>query len=158
MAGKFKDFSKKLGDAAKNTARKSEELIETGKIKGKIKEEEREIEKLKMEIGEKAFQKFMDKEEIFSEAVELCEAIIAAKDRSAEYEMKILELKHIRVCSACNAEVDNTIAFCPNCGNKFEPIVKEEPEQEPEGKVCGSCKAPIEDDTLFCPSCGAKVE
>ncbi|MBN2558370.1 MAG: zinc ribbon domain-containing protein [Clostridia bacterium] len=157
MAGKFKDFGKKLGDAAKNTAKKAEESIETGKFKGKIREQENEIEKLKMQIGEAAYAMFLEGKEVFPEAAELCGSISAAKELIKEHEEKIMELRHIRICSSCGEEVEDTVAFCPKCGNKFEPKAVEEPEDEAKGNVCASCGAEIEDGVAFCPSCGAKV-
>ncbi|MFO7612961.1 MAG: zinc ribbon domain-containing protein [Clostridia bacterium] len=157
MAGKFKDFGKKLGDAAKNTAKRSEEMIEIGKVKGKIRDQENEIEKHKMQIGEAAYAMFLEGRELFPEAVALCESISAAKELIKENEEKIMELKHIRVCTSCGEEAEDTIAFCPKCGNKFEPKVVEEPEDESKGNVCVSCGAELEDGVAFCPSCGAKV-
>lgn len=157
MAGGLKGFGKKLGDAAKNTAKKSEELIEIGKVKGKIRDEEGKIEKLKMQIGETAYSKFKEGADTFSEATELCTGIDEALDAIKGFEDKILQLKHIRICPECGAEVEDIVAFCSKCGNKFEPLPVEE-ESEPEGIKCKSCGADLEEGTAFCGDCGAKVE
>ncbi len=161
MAGMFKDIGKKIGDAAKSTAKKSEEMIETGKIKSKIRENENEIEKMKKEIGEVAYAKYSEGDKIFDEAAVICESIKAAEEKIAELEVEILRLRHVRVCPSCQTEVEDTVAFCPKCGHKFEPLPEpeeEKPEEEAPEKVCPSCGAEVEEGVAFCPSCGAKVE
>ncbi len=158
--GKLKGFGKKLSDAAKNTAKKSEELIEIGKVKNKIKDAENNIEKLKMSIGETAYSKFKDGESTFPEAEEICSGINEAFDTIKDLEDKIMQLKHIRNCPDCSTEVDDVVAFCPKCGHKFEPLPVDEEEvaEKSEGLKCNSCGADLEEGTAFCGGCGAKVE
>lgn len=161
--GKLKGFGKKLSDAAKNTAKKSEELIEIGKVKNKIKDAESNIVKLKMSIGETAYTKFKDGEATFSEAEEICSTIDEALESIKGFEEKIMLLKHIRNCPECSTEVEDVVAFCPKCGHKFEPLPVaeeeiEETEEEPAGLKCKSCGADLEEGTAFCGGCGTKVE
>jgi len=158
--GKLKGFGKKLSDAAKNTAKKSEELIEIGKVKGKIRDEENNIEKLKMNIGETAYSKFKDGEATFPEAEEICASIDEALDTIKDLEDKIMQLKHIRICPECSTEVEDVVAFCAKCGHKFEPLPVEEEEtaEESDGPKCASCGADLDEGSAFCGGCGAKVE
>lgn len=157
--GKLKGFGKKLSDAAKNTAKKSEELIEIGKVKNKIREAENNIEKLKMGIGETAYAKFKAGETTFAEAEESCGSIDEALETIKGFEAKILQLKHIRICPDCSTEVEDTVAFCPKCGHKFEPLpVEEEEAEEADVLKCASCGVVLDEGASFCGSCGAKVE
>lgn len=157
--GKLKGFGKKLSDAAKNTAKKSEELIEIGKVRGKIRDTENDIEKIKMQIGETAYNKFKEGSSTFPEAEELCSGIDEALEKIKDFEEKILSLKHIRICPECSTEVEDTVAFCSKCGFKFEPLPEvEEVEEDPQGLKCKACGAELEEGVAFCGSCGAKVE
>lgn len=162
MAGAFKDFGKKIGQAAKNTAKKSEELIEIQKIKGKISKQESNINDFIKKIGEVVLAKFEAGEPTFDEAEELCNQIMAAREEMANLEEEILELKHIRTCPSCGAENEDEVTFCPKCGFKYEP--KPEPEPEPEeeeadeGFKCASCGAGLEEGAAFCPNCGEKTK
>lgn len=161
MAGKFKDFGKKIGQAAKNTAKKSEELIEIQKVKGKIKDHETSVYGFIKQIGEIALEKHENGEKTFDEADELCKQIEEARESIKGLEAEILELRHIRVCPSCGKENDDEVVFCPKCGFKYEP--KPEPEPEPkegteEGNKCKKCGEPLEEDTAFCPNCGEKVD
>lgn len=157
--GKLKGFGKKLSDAAKSTAKKSEELIEIGKVKSKIRDAENNIEKMKMNIGEAAYTKFKDGGKIFPEAEEMCKGIDEAFESIKNLEANILRLKHIRICPGCSTEVEDTVAFCAKCGHKFEPLPVTEEEVEDDGELkCEKCGAPIEEGAAFCGGCGAKVE
>lgn len=168
MSNVFKSFGRKISDAAKSTAKKSEELIETSKLRSKIKENESEIEKLKKEIGEAAYAKFVEGVKIFDEAEEMCESIKGFEEKIAEIEVDILSLRRIRVCPSCQTEVEETVVFCSNCGHKFEPLPEPEVEEEEteveanEGEVpenvCPSCGEELEEGAAFCPSCGTKIE
>jgi DNA-directed RNA polymerase subunit RPC12/RpoP len=156
--GKLKGFGKKLSDAAKNTAKKSEELIEIGKVKAKIRDAENDIEKTKMEIGEIAYKKFKDGEATFAEAEEMGTKIDGFLDDIKDFEEKILRLKHVRICPDCGEEVEDIVAFCSKCGHKFEPLPAEEKEEVDDVLKCKSCGAELEEGVAFCGKCGAKVE
>jgi uncharacterized membrane protein YvbJ len=158
--GKLKGFGKKLSDAAKSTAKKSEELIEIGKVKAKIRDAENEIEKAKMQIGEAAYKRFKEGESTFPEAEEMGGKIDGILDDIKGLEEKILRLRHVRACPGCGDEVEDTVAFCSKCGHKFEPLPVEEEEEDEDGDVlkCKSCGAEIEEGSAFCGKCGAKVE
>lgn len=156
--GKLKGFGKKLSDAAKSTAKKSEEMIETGKIKSKIRDAENNIEKMKLSIGEAAYSKFKEGGKTFPEAEEICSGIDVVYESIKEYEEKILSLKHIRICPGCSSEVEDTVAFCAKCGHKFEPLPVIEEEEEVDELKCKACGAHLEQGVAFCGGCGAKVE
>lgn len=159
MSGKFKEFGKKIGQAAKNTAKKAEEGIEIQKVKGKIKDKENSISGFMKQIGVVALEKYEKGEKTFEEAEELCKQIEEAREAIKDLEGEILELRHIRVCPSCGAENEDEVAFCPKCGFKFEP--KPEPEVEvevEEGNKCKGCGQVLGDGTVFCPNCGTKAE
>lgn len=159
MAGKFKEFGKKIGQGVKNTAKKSEELIEIQKVKSKIRDEENKISGFMKQIGEVALAKFENGEKTFDEAHELCEQIMKAREEIKNLDTEIMDLRHIRVCPECGAENEDEVAFCPKCGFKYEPkpepVVEEEVE---EGPKCSKCGEVLDGETAFCPNCGEKVE
>ncbi len=158
MSGKFKEFGKKIGQAAKNTAKKSEEMIEIQKVKGRIKDQENSIAGFMKKIGEVALEKYENGEKTFDEAEELCKQIDEARAAIKVLEVEILDLRHIRMCPSCGAENDDEVLFCPKCGFKFEPKPEPEPEvKADEGLKCKGCGQPIEEGTAFCPNCGEKA-
>ncbi|SDR17519.1 double zinc ribbon domain-containing protein [Natronobacterium texcoconense] len=54
-------------------------------------------------------------------------------------------------CHSCGAEVDASMAFCPDCGAELEE------DDEPELTACPSCENPV-DDEAYCPSCGLHLD
>lgn len=156
MAASFKSFSKKIGNAAKNTAKKSEELIEIGKQNHKISGEKEKINKTIFEIGNMVLENYNNGADEKPEYVEKCTAIEEYKNNIIELEEKIMELKHIKICPECNKEVADDIMFCSSCGHKFEAKV-EVVEADPDAVLCPHCNEDIEDGISFCPKCGGKV-
>lgn len=51
-------------------------------------------------------------------------------------------------CPKCNADVQEGIKFCPNCGSKLTA---------PGMMPCPKCNADVKVGAKFCPSCGAKL-
>ena len=50
-------------------------------------------------------------------------------------------------CCNCNANINDTDMFCPECGAKQEPPL-----------YCANCGTRLEPDELFCHECGAKTD
>ena len=48
-------------------------------------------------------------------------------------------------CTKCNAEIEDSAMFCPECGSKIERVV-----------FCASCGAKLEGGATFCSNCGKK--
>ena len=49
-------------------------------------------------------------------------------------------------CSKCNAEIDDSAIFCPECGSKIEKTA-----------FCANCGAKLETGAVFCSNCGEKI-
>lgn len=71
-------------------------------------------------------------------------------------------------CAACAHKFPNTMTFCPNCGNKYNPCPNCGTDNLEGARRCVSCGTPLQqkqkcvrcgavvaDGALFCPECGA---
>ncbi|MGI6224927.1 MAG: hypothetical protein ACOYJ1_01600 [Peptococcales bacterium] len=90
----FKDIGKKIGSAAGATATKAKDLAEITKLNSKISDQEKQIEKLYKEIGEKIFE--LDKANPESPVNELCAKVISAQQTITELKLKIEEIKNTK--------------------------------------------------------------
>jgi len=88
----FNDIGKKIGSAAGATAAKAKDLAEVTKLNSQISDQEKQIDKLYLEIGKQIFE--LEKENPESPVNELCGKIIAAQKTIAEIKQKIEEIKN----------------------------------------------------------------
>jgi ribosomal protein L40E len=153
MATFFENLGKKAGEAVK----KSGELVEITKINMNISSEEGKIQKIYTQIGKKVYESFCSTGETNEDFAEDCNAIKEHEKTIAELKEKIMELKNIKICTGCGAEMDRAAMFCAKCGAKQEVPQPVQPEAA-SSKACPSCGASVPEDSAFCTSCGAKME
>jgi len=154
----FENLTKKVTETARAAAKKSNKLVEVTKLNMNIAAEEDKIRKLYGEIGKMVYETYENTGEVPDKFRELCERIKEHNDNICEMKQKILELKNIKYCPGCNAELERDVAFCPKCGTKQEipqPEVAEE--EEPEENKCPSCGAEVGEDAAYCSKCGCKL-
>jgi ribosomal protein L40E len=158
----FDNLTRRVSDTAKAAAKKSSELVEVTKLNMNIGSEEDKIEKLYGKIGKMIYERYGAEEEVDDELRELCDKISAHMAGIGDMREKILELKKVKKCPNCNAEIEIAMAFCPRCGTKQEiPQPKEETSEADEEaivqKTCPDCGAKNSADASFCNECGAKL-
>lgn len=120
--GFFDDLSKKASQTYKNTAEKTNKLTREMKLKSLINDDKTRIERLYIEIGRKVYEKHVREEniDIKNELIEECSKIDAYAKEIEDMRMEILELKNLRLCKKCAAEVPLNAKFCPKCGVALE--------------------------------------
>lgn len=114
----FENLTRKVSDTAKAAAKKSSEVVEVTKLNLSIGAEEDKIKKLYTEIGKSIYETYAKGEAVGEEFKGQCDIIRSYEDNIKEMKAKILELKEMKLCSACGAELETGIAFCPKCGAK----------------------------------------
>ena len=85
------NLGKKIGSAAGATKAKAKDLAETTKLNSQISDQEKQIQKLYSEIGEKIFE--LDKENPESPVRDLCDKVLAAQQTIVELKEKIDAIK-----------------------------------------------------------------
>ncbi len=90
----FSKISKKLGDIAQNTVKKTGELYDTTKLNLEIKKEEDSIRDLYMEIGKYCFECCEAGKEFDSYIMELCGKITGHINNIDSLKKKIEEIKN----------------------------------------------------------------
>lgn len=133
----------------------------TTKLNRQVAREEEKIEKLESDIGALVYQKFARGEKVDDELVASCQEIAKVRQGIEDVQEKIRQLKDLKKCTACGAEIDEEQTFCSKCGAKQEARVMTPATEAPAAeaspkKKCTACKQEIRQDQVFCPHCGAK--
>lgn len=114
------NLSKRVTDTAKAAAKKSGEIVEVTKLNMSISAEEDKIEKSYSTIGKVVYEAFAAGKEIPVEFHEVCIKLMESLKNIEDMKEKVLELKDLKTCPNCNAELEIEVAFCPKCGTKQE--------------------------------------
>ncbi len=154
----FDNLGKKVGEAAQAAAKKSSELVETTKLNMSINTAEDKINKIYLKIGENIFAKYNAGQEIDPDFIDDCKQVKELKEEIDELKAKIMELKNVKLCTSCGAELNKDVMFCPKCGAKQEQPAPTKEEEASKNVFCKNCGASIPEGSAFCQSCGAKVE
>ena len=148
----FNDLGKKIGGAAEVAAEKAKvaagaaadkakEIAEVTKLNNEISAEQKQIDKLYLDIGKLIYEK--DKDDPNSVVAEQCQRIMACEKSIADLNNKIQQIKSgdqqtanadsVQASPEVPAQEIPKKKFCPNCGAELPA----------EGKFCQSCGAPI---------------
>lgn len=124
-----KDFLDELSKTAQSLTEKVSSVYESSKLRSKIAAEEHESVKLMAEIGKIVYARFAEGKEVDSEFQELCEGILGHKKAVDELKATAAGKKGLKICPACEKEIDKDAMFCPYCGT---PVPNPEPAPEEE--------------------------
>ncbi len=163
-------FAKSVGDGAKTAVKKSEDMVEIARLNKAITNEEDRIKLTYVEIGKEIYSRYERNDNIHEELVELCGRIDEYHKNILGIREKIAQLKNVKICSSCGAELELNSEFCVKCGGKQEifqtgnnePIeadmIQEVQEDEViKPKFCSACGQEAMPDSKFCQGCGAKL-
>lgn len=134
MGDFFEDLGKKITETAGAVTKKTEEMMETQKIKSQIRLEERNKENALQELGKQVYDRYQNGEIVDADFVGLCEAIEQYEEAIQSCLKELAELKGMTLCKSCNGELQAEMVYCPKCGTKVEEEIyfKEETENEPD--------------------------
>lgn len=84
-------LGKKIGSAAETTASKAKEVAETTKLKNRISDQEKQMEKNFLEIGKNMF--ILERDNPESPVAELCTNILSCQNKIEELLQEIENIK-----------------------------------------------------------------
>jgi hypothetical protein len=145
----FENISKRVSETAKAAAKKSGNIVEITRLGVSISAEEDKIKKVCTDMGRIVYEAYTGGEGIADELKELCGKIDAYEKNIEEMKQKILELKNVKECPSCGAELDIDMAFCYSCGEKQpvpQPIEAKDEEAADEEGASGEDQAEEEPD------------
>lgn len=125
-------ISEKLSSGATAVSNSTKRMSEIAKLNSKINKNLSDVNNKYTEIGRIVKLELMDKIE-HQEVKRLVSEIDALLTEVNESREKISDLKGVKVCPSCGAQVSRDAAFCPNCGVKqavsevqnSEPVIED---------------------------------
>lgn len=115
----FDDITKNVAKAARAATKKTEEVINKGKIKFALANLQSDLDELYEELGRLRYDSVS-----LGAAHGSKEAAVIRKIDSIKADMEILKAEITRtakdnVCPECNKPVKKGLSFCPFCGEKL---------------------------------------
>lgn len=153
--GFFNDLKDTVKDAGKDISDKARTSADNAKIKSQIKDKEKEIENLVLQVGYRYLEKCTDDvDPEFSDLISQIrglQAEIGALKNSLEANSAPAGSRQCTNCGQYNAP---EAKFCVACGAELklpEPETEEAPAPE---KFCPACGGANSADSAFCVNCG----
>ena len=110
----FNELGKKLSQAGQDAAQQTKMFAETTKISSYISDEEKRIDDLYKQIGKSYFEANRNNgSDIY--AAQIAE-IVNSQNKILEYQQQIRDIKGIKNCPNCGAELNKNSGFCSSCG------------------------------------------
>lgn len=119
----FDKLSETLTTTGKAAAQKTKEMADLAKLSAQVAQQESKIKTWYQVVGEKVYQQEKDQEHAELEAE--FGMITEAFAEIAKLKKQIADIKGVRECAACGADVDAKALFCPKCGAKMEQEAQE---------------------------------
>lgn len=124
----FDDLSKKLTQAGQATIQKTKEIADITRINSNISDEEKRINNFYTEIGKLYVS--LHSEDFENDFTSMFDGINAAQAKIKELKKELEQIKGVKKCPNCGAEVNNEAVFCSGCGGKM-PQEEQEAGEEP---------------------------
>jgi RNA polymerase subunit RPABC4/transcription elongation factor Spt4 len=138
-----------LKNVAKDVTKKSGKLVESTKLSAKIASEKAKLEKLYTELGEQVYNDYTSGEKFDGKYNQFFSDINLAKKEIDDLREDKADVKGVKTCNNCGAEIKQEAKFCTNCG-----APQDQEETPPATKNCPNCGAELDIDAKFCPECG----
>lgn len=116
--GFFDNLGSTLSEKGKIVADKAKEMADVTKLKMDISSEEGKIKEAYLEIGKLFCQK--DVSEVPEEFIPYVQIVGNAKAEIENLKAQINDLKGVKTCPGCGADVPVEASFCSACGSKVE--------------------------------------
>jgi len=149
----FDKLSKTVTEAGQKTIAKTKELADTSRLNSMISEEETVITNQYFQIGKLYVS--IHKEDFEEDFAGMIATIMEAEAKIKDCKMQIQDIKGVRRCEKCGAEVANEAAFCSACGASMPKISVS---VAVDVVKCENCGAEVKKGMRFCTSCGKPME
>lgn len=156
----FNKLGKTISSKTQDVVRSTKDFVEITRLNSLISDENQKIENLYSQIGKLYYGSFLSGSKDYRELDNLCHEIDASNERIAQLNDQILQIKGVKKCSYCGAEIPYGSVFCGSCGKSIAEQQEPETPQVTDAptRLCTNCGAELAEGVAFCTNCGQEVE
>ena len=147
----FEEIGKKITQTTQSAVKSTKDMADIARLNTLISDEQKLLNSFYMQIGKKYYE--MHNDSPAEEYSELCVSITDCLQRTADLRDNVQQIKGIKKCPGCGAEIPIASTFCGICG--FDTRTMQE--SDGQAKLCTNCNVALADDAAFCTGCGQRV-
>ena len=125
----FGSIKQTITETAGAVGKKTEEFVETQKMRNKVRTLQREIRKKYADLGEIVYRRYVDGDMPDEELTGHCEVVMGLQKELAECKESMATKQGKNVCPACGISNPKNAVFCMYCGAEL-PAEEEEKEED----------------------------
>lgn len=148
----FDEIGKKLSQTGQGMVQKTKEIADVAKLNSNISDEEKILSNAYSQIGQLYVQ--LHNEDFESDFEDLIMQIKESQENIEKSKQEIQEIKGVKRCDICGAEISNNATFCSSCGTA---VAQKKAVDAANLTQCTNCGKMIEKGMRFCTFCGCEV-
>ena len=141
----FGSIKQTITETAGAVGKKTEEFVETQKMRNKVRTLQREIRKKYADVGEIVYKRYVDGDTMDEELTGHCEVVMGLQKELAECKESMAAKQGKNVCPACGITNPKDAVFCMYCGTELPGDEEEKEGEEPETEVEEETEDPQEE-------------
>ncbi len=115
----LENLKSKVSSTSRGLVKKSNEIVETTKLKAAVSSEMTKIDEIMRHMGEALYVAYKSGEEADFSLEEEFAKLDESYEKVEELQERIRELKGTKTCPNCKKEMERDAVFCSVCGERF---------------------------------------
>ena len=154
----FNEIGLAIGKGTEGIGARAKVIRESSKLNSMVNEEEKKLAAYYQNIGQ--IYADIHRSDYEPEFAELMELINEARRNLVNYKRQSEELKQVRYCEVCGAQIIGDSQFCSSCGSRVGiEIMPSSTISDTISKItCQKCGVILDADSKFCEKCGCPIK
>lgn len=148
----FDNIGKKISQTGQSAIQKTKQMADVAKLNSDVSDEEKKITNIFYQIGQLYVSLHKDNPE--SDFEVLIEQLSEAQAKIENLKKQIQDIKGVKRCTICGAEIPNNATFCSSCGTA---VTQQKAVDAANLIKCNNCGKMIEKGMKFCTFCGSEI-
>ncbi len=148
----FDSIGKKISQTGQAAVQKTKQMADVAKLNSDISDEEKKSTNIYYQIGQLYVSLHKDNPETDFEV--LIEQLNESQTKIENLKQQIQDIKGVKRCTTCGAEIPNNATFCSSCGTA---VIQQKAVDAANLIKCTNCGKMIEKGMKFCTFCGSEI-